>query len=168
MSFPELEVLEVSYSYGEIPMPYIPGLLSFRETPLILKAVEKVKLEPDLLMVDGQGIAHPRRFGIASHLGVIFDKPAIGVAKSRLVGVYEEPDTEKGAWSFLKDGDETVGAVVRTKTSVKPVFVSVGHKVSLEYAIETVLKCCTKYRLPEPTRRAHIEVNRFRRSFQRA
>ncbi len=162
VSFPELEVVEVSSSSLKIPMPYVPGLLSFRESPMIIKAFEKLKIEPDLIMVDGQGIAHPRRFGIASHLGVLFDKPSIGVAKTRLVGGYEDPEIDAGSFTFLYDGGEVIGAVVRTRSKVKPVFVSVGHKVSLEFAVKMTLSCCRGYRLPEPTRLAHIEVNRVR------
>ena len=165
VSYPELEVVEVSSSSLEIPMPYVPGLLSFRESPIIMKAFENLKIEPDLIMVDGQGIAHPRRFGIASHLGVLFDKPSIGVAKTKLVGVYEDPDVDAGSFTFLYDGDEVIGAVVRTRSKVKPVFVSVGHKVSLEFAVKMTLNCCRGYRLPEPTRLAHIEVNRVRKGF---
>ncbi len=163
LSYPELEVVEVASASGELNMPYIPGLLSFRETPLIIKALEKLRYDPDIFMVDGQGIAHPRRLGIASHIGVIFDKPSIGVAKSKLVGSFEEPGLEKGSWSYLTDGNEVIGAVLRTRDRVKPVFVSVGHKVSLDFAVELVLSCCLRYRLPEPTRLAHIEVNRVRR-----
>ncbi len=163
MSYPGLSVVEEAFATAPLPMPYIPGLLSFRESPVIVKALEALKVEPDLLMVDGQGIAHPRRLGIAAHLGVLFDKPAVGVAKTRLVGIYKEPGPQKGDHSLLYDGDEVVGAVVRTKKGVKPVFVSVGHRVSLEFAVSFVLSCCTNYKLPEPTRMAHITVNRFRR-----
>ncbi len=166
MDYPALRVVEVSTASFRISMPYIPGLLSFRETPVIMKALEGLKREPDLLMVDGQGIAHPRGFGIASHIGVIYDKPAIGVAKSILVGEYREPPEDPGSWEPLIYKGETVGAILRTKRKVKPVFVSVGHRVSLEFAVRFVTNCCRGYRLPEPTRRAHIEVNRFRKASQ--
>lgn len=161
-SYPELEVVEVASSKREIPFPYIPGLLSFRETPIIAEALEKLKTEPDVIFLDGQGIAHPRRFGIASHIGVLLDKPTIGVAKTRLVGEYEEPPSEKGAWSPLKDKGEVIGAVLRTKNRVKPVFVSTGHRISLEEAVKLTLSVARGYRIPEPTRIAHITVNRIR------
>jgi len=162
-SYPELEVVEVASSKREITFPYIPGLLSFRETPIIAEALEKLKTEPDVIFLDGQGIAHPRRFGIASHIGVLLDKPTIGVAKTRLVGEYEEPPSEKGAWSPLKDKGEVIGAVLRTKNRVKPVFVSTGHRISLEEAVKLTLSVARGYRIPEPTRIAHITVNRIRR-----
>ncbi|GAH62312.1 unnamed protein product, partial [marine sediment metagenome] len=130
-----------------------------REAPVCIAAVEKLKLKPDVFIIDGQGIAHPRRLGLASHLGLFFDKPTIGCAKSRLTGQFEEPPPKKGTYSLLKDKDEVVGAVVRTRTNVEPVFVSVGNKCSLEDAIEVTLSCTTKYRLPEPTRLAHQLVS---------
>ncbi len=166
MKYPELEVVEVATANLKIPMVYIPGLLSFRESPIIVKALEKLKTEPDIFMVDGQGIAHPRRFGIAAHLGVLFDKPSIGVAKTRLVGSYKEPGENKGDYSLLMDNGEVIGAVLRTRKGVKPVFVSVGHRCNLDFAIRFTLSCCTKYRLPEPTRQAHIAVNKYRRKMQ--
>jgi deoxyribonuclease V len=136
------------------PFPYIPGYLSFREAPAIFSAMEKLSLLPDLLIVDGQGIAHPRRIGIASFLGVLLGLPTIGCAKSRLVGKYEEPAPERGSWSPLIDKGETVGAVLRTRKGVKPVFVSPGHLVTLPEAIEIIMHCAVKYRLPEPQRAA--------------
>lgn len=136
--------------------PYVPGLLSFREIPAVLEALEKLTTWPDLVLCDGQGMAHPRRFGIASHLGVLLDGPTIGVAKSRLVG---QPDgelaNEKGAWVPLVDKGETIGAVLRSRAGVAPLFVSVGHRVNLEDAIRWTLRCTTRYRLPETTRWAH-------------
>lgn len=134
--------------------PYIPGFLSFREIPAILMALAKLKVKPDLLMVDGQGIAHPKGLGIAAHLGVLTDMPSIGVAKSRLVGIYEEPANEKGAMSKLRYHDKVIGTVLRSKMNTKPLFISPGHRVSLETATNIVLKTLTKYRLPEPTRLA--------------
>lgn len=158
----EFELIETATAEQETRFPYIPGLLSFREAPVCLEAVAKLSLQPDLFMIDGQGVAHPRRLGLASHLGLFFDKPTIGCAKSRLVGKFDEPGAEKGAWSPLRDGGETIGAVVRTRSRVKPVFVSVGHKCTLEDAVRITLACATKYRIPEPTRLAHQAVSRLR------
>lgn len=134
--------------------PYVPGLLSFREIPAILKALSFVEVRPDILMVDGHGIAHPRRLGIAAHLGVLMDMPAIGVAKKRLTGRYEEPAPEKGAMSPLTDRGETIGMVLRSKDRIKPLFVSPGHRLSLVQSVAVVQACLTKYKLPEPTRLA--------------
>lgn len=153
------ETAETTHAIQKLSFPYIPGLLSFREAPVCIAAVEKLKLKPDVFIIDGQGIAHPRRLGLASHLGLFFDKPTIGCAKSRLTGQFEEPPPKKGTYSLLKDKDEVIGAVVRTRTNVEPVFVSVGNKCSLEDAIEVTLSCTTKYRLPEPTRLAHQLVS---------
>jgi len=158
----EFEVIETATASQKLRLPYIPGLLSFRESPVCLAAVEKLKKEPDAFMIDGQGVAHPRRFGLAAHLGLFFDKPTIGCAKSRLTGSFEEPSLEKGAYSPLKDNDEIIGAVVRTRSNVKPVFVSVGNKCLLEEAIEITLAWTTKYRLPEPTRLAHQTVSKLK------
>ena len=156
------EIIETTDTVREITFPYIPGLLSFRESPACIAAVEKLKNEPDVFLIDGQGIAHPRRLGIASHLGLFFDKPTIGCAKSRLTGTYEEPAPEKGAYSPLQDGNEIIGAVVRTRTNVDPIFVSVGNKCLLEDAIKITLDCITKYRIPEPTRLAHQLVSKLK------
>lgn len=158
LTFPELEVIETVTAKGPVTFPYIPGLLSFREAPVCLAAAEKLKNRPDVFLVDGQGIAHPRRLGLASHLGLFLDTPTIGCAKSRLCGNHEEPEARKGSFTPLLHKEETIGAVVRTRTSVKPLFVSVGHKCTLKNAIELTLACCTQYRLPEPTRLAHYEV----------
>jgi len=156
----EFELIETATAWQKITFPYIPGLLSFRESPACLAAVEKLKAEPDAFMIDGQGIAHPRRFGIASHLGLLFDRPTVGCAKSRLTGSFEEPGSEKGAYSPLKDNQEVIGAAVRTRANVEPVFVSVGNKCLLEDAIEITLAWTTKYRIPEPTRLAHQLVSK--------
>lgn len=156
------ETVETSNAIGKLTFPYIPGLLSFREAPVCIAAVEKLKHEPDVFIIDGQGIAHPRRLGLAAHLGLFFDKPTIGCAKSRLTGTYEEPHAEKGSFSPLQDSDETIGAVVRTRTNVEPVFVSVGNKCVLENAIKITLDYTTKYRIPEPTRLAHQLVSKIR------
>ncbi len=158
----EFEQVETATAQQETRFPYIPGLLSFREAPVCLEAVAKLGRQPDLFMIDGQGVAHPRRLGLASHLGLFLDKPTIGCAKSRLIGKYEEPGVEKGAWSPLRDGDEIIGAVVRTRSRVKPIFVSVGHKCTLEDAIRITLACATRYRIPEPTRLAHQAVSELR------
>lgn len=159
LEYPELREVEKVYVRKKVVFPYIPGLLAFREGPSIVEALEKLKSEPDLIIVDGQGIAHPRRMGIATHIGVIFDKPSIGCAKSRLTGSYHEPGPSKGSWSFLYDGAEIIGAVLRTKEKAPPVFVSIGHRIDLQSAIEIVLKCCRGDRLPEPTRLAHLLVS---------
>ncbi|GAX35069.1 deoxyribonuclease V [Nodularia sp. NIES-3585] len=152
LSFPDLQVIETSLAYRPTAFPYIPGLLSFREIPAVLDALEKIQITPDIILCDGQGIAHPRRFGIASHLGVILDMPTIGVAKSLFVGQHDQlPDT-KGSWKPLIHQGETIGAVLRTRTGVKPVYVSIGHQISLTTAIDYVLSCTPKYRLPETTR----------------
>jgi len=158
----EFELVETVTAEQETRFPYIPGLLSFREAPVCLEAVEKLARQPDLFMIDGQGVAHPRRLGLAAHLGLFFDKPTIGCAKSRLIGKYEEPGQEKGAYSLLCDGPEVIGAVVRTRSRVKPVFVSVGNKCTLEDAIRIALACATKYRIPEPARLAHQAVSRLK------
>jgi deoxyribonuclease V len=156
LNYPGLEIIDMATSEGEISFPYVPGLLSFREMPLILKAWEKLRTIPDLILADGQGIAHPRRLGIASHLGLTLDIPSIGCAKSRLIGEHAPPAAEAGSFSFLTDHGEIIGAAVRTRTSVNPVYVSIGHKIDLESSISWVLNCCRGLRLPEPTRLAHI------------
>ncbi|MFP4030182.1 MAG: deoxyribonuclease V [Desulfococcaceae bacterium] len=152
LSFPELEIF--AYATAERPtvFPYIPGLLSFREIPVILDALARLDAEPDLLIFDGQGIAHPRRLGIASHAGVLLDRPAIGCAKSRLCGRFREPEPERGATSPLIHRDETIGTALRTRDGVKPVFVSPGHRISMEAAVARVLDCGAGFRLPETTR----------------
>jgi len=156
------ELVETSSASMDVTFPYIPGLLSFREAPVCLAAIEKLKHRPDIFLIDGQGIAHPRRLGLAAHLGLFLDKTTIGCAKSRLTGTFVEPASEKGASSPLYDGDEIIGAVVRTRTNVKPLFISVGHRCTLEDAIALTLACTTKYRLPEPTRLAHQTVSRLK------
>jgi deoxyribonuclease V len=155
LRFPELKPLD--YAVAEVPVtfPYIPGLLSFRETPAVLTTVEKLQVLPDLFIFDAQGLAHPRRLGLASHVGLLLNWSSIGCAKSRLTGEYVEPGPERGDWSPLIDGGECIGAVVRTRPGVKPVYVSVGHKVDLQTAVRYVLRCAPKYRLPETTRYAH-------------
>jgi deoxyribonuclease V len=151
----DFSIIETTTASRKVGFPYIPGLLSFRETPACIDAIEKLKNTPDCLIVDGQGIAHPRRLGIASHIGLLIDKPTIGCAKSRLIGTFREPGNKKGSFSPLMHSGEEIGAVLRTRTDVKPVYVSVGHNCSLDDAISIVLDCTTKYRLPEPSRLAH-------------
>ncbi|AFY33971.1 deoxyribonuclease V [Calothrix sp. PCC 7507] len=152
LSFPDLQVLETTVAYRPTSFPYIPGFLSFREIPAVLDALEKVQIIPDIILCDGQGIAHPRRLGIASHLGVILDITTIGVAKSLLIGKHQELAETKGSWQPLIHQGETIGAVLRTRAGVKPVYVSSGHRISLSTAIDYVLRCTPKYRLPETTR----------------
>jgi deoxyribonuclease V len=154
------EVIETASAIEPVTFPYIPGLLTFREAPACIAAAKKIKAEPDFIMIDGQGIAHPRRFGIAAHLGVLFERPTIGCAKSRLIGEYNEPGKRKGSFSELTDDGEVIGAVLRTRTAVKPVYVSIGNKVTLEDAIELTMRSTDKYRIPEPTRIAHQLVTK--------
>jgi deoxyribonuclease V len=156
LNFPKLDVAAQSTATRHIAFPYIPGLLSFREGPVILDALARLDRKPGLLIFDGQGIAHPGRLGIASHIGLLSDFPSIGCAKSRLCGQYQEPDVERGNHVPLMDHEETIGVVVRTRTGVKPVFVSIGHRVNLKTCIDVVLACCKGYRLPETTRKAHL------------
>ena len=155
LEFPSLKLVE--YAVARLPtrIPYIPGLLSFREIPAVLAALEQLSSRPDMLLCDGQGIAHPRRLGIASHLGILLDLPAIGVGKSRLIGTHEEPGVEKGAWQPLLDKGQEVGCVLRTRTGVKPLYISPGHRVGLASARGWVMACLKRYRLPETTRWAH-------------
>ncbi len=155
LNFPDLQIVDGVVAESHVRFPYIPGYLSFREIPPLLVAFARLQTEPDLVIVDGQGIAHPRQFGLASHLGLVLNKPTIGCAKSRLCGQYTEPDREKGSYSPLFDKDEIIGTVLRTRTNVSVVFVSIGHNISLDTARELTLVCCTRYRLPETTRYAH-------------
>jgi deoxyribonuclease V len=154
LNLTDLKVLETATAARPISFPYVPGLLSFREAPAVLQALDKLKSAPDLLLIDGQGIAHPRRFGIASHIGLLTGIPSVGCAKTRLLGDYDEPQRERGNMAYLKENGETLGAVVRTRTGVKPVFVSIGHLMDLNDSIRIILKSCRGYRLPEPIRMA--------------
>lgn len=156
LSYPDLEVVETKVVTDRIQFPYVPGLLSFREAPLILAAFEEIQVTPDLVFVDGQGIAHPRRLGIASHLGLCLGVPTIGCAKSRLCGEHEAPGLKAGGFAELTDGGEVIGAVLRTKDGVKPLYISIGHLIDLPSAIKWVVACCRGYRLPEPSRLAHL------------
>jgi deoxyribonuclease V len=155
LSYPDMRVVERRRHEEDLRFPYVPGLLSFREAPSILATYEQLQRRPDLLLVDGQGIAHPRRLGIAAHLGLLLDTPAVGVAKSILVGTHKPVGEHTGDWQPLVDKGEVIGAALRTREKVKPVYVSIGHRVSLETAVGIVLRCCRGYRLPEPTRHAH-------------
>jgi deoxyribonuclease V len=156
---PSMVPVEACHAEGTLLFPYIPGYLSFRETPLIMEAWQKLSIRPDLLIVDGQGIAHPRRFGVATHLGLLLDIPTIGCAKSRLIGQSSYLPEEAGTHSLLTDKGEIIGAAVRTRKSVKPLYISIGHKIDLESAIYWVLNSCHGFRLPEPTRLAHLAAN---------
>ncbi|HXE75262.1 MAG TPA: deoxyribonuclease V [Candidatus Xenobia bacterium] len=161
--FPDLQEIERQSARLPLAFPYVPGLLAFREGPALLEAFARLRTEPDLLLFDAHGYSHPRRFGLACHLSVVLDKPGIGVAKSLLVGKYQEPADKVGAWSPLVDSGETVGAVLRTRRGVRPIFISIGHRVDLKAAIELALACCDGYRIPKPTREADHFVARLKR-----
>ena len=162
LSFPDLSPVEVQGFEAPLTFPYVPGLLAFREIPSVAGALEKVETPVDAIIFDAHGQAHPRRMGLASHMGLFVDAPAIGCAKTRLVGEYEEPAAEKGSASELVHRGEVVGKVLRTRTNVSPVYVSVGNRIGLESAVDLVLACCPKYRLPETTRQAHKTANELR------
>jgi deoxyribonuclease V len=164
LSLPSLQMVEEATVVTEARFPYVPGLLSFRESPCLLEAWAMLKTEPDAIMIDGHGYAHPRRAGIACHFGLLVERPSLGCAKSVLVGKYEEPSPGRGAWTPLVDKGEVVGAALRTKDRTTPVYVTVGHLIDLESAIELTMACGGGYRIPEPTRRAHLLVNAVRRS----
>jgi deoxyribonuclease V len=156
MSYPELEVVESVCKITAVCYNYIPGLLSFREIPPLIPALEDLESTPDLFICDGHGIAHPRRFGLACHLGVLLDRPVIGCAKSKFVGSFEEPGERRGSYEYLYHKDDLVGAVLRTEENRKPVFVSIGHKVTLDTSIAVVLGCTGRGRIPEPVRQSHL------------
>ena len=164
MRLPELEVVEEAVACQPVRFPYVPGLLSFREGPALLAALQSLSQRPQAVLFDGQGIAHPRGLGIAAHLGLWLDLPSAGCAKSRLWGHYREPPPEVGSWTPLRHGGRVVGAVLRTRPGVKPVFVSPGHRMDLMEALRLVQRCCRGYRLPEPVRRAHLLAERAKRS----
>jgi deoxyribonuclease V len=155
LTFPGLDAVDQALARQPTRFPYVPGLLSFREIPAVLDALERLRVRPDILLCDGQGYAHPRRFGLACHLGVLTDLPSIGVAKSRLIGEHGPVGEEKGSRAWLRHEGEVIGAALRTRTRVQPLYVSIGHRISLETAIRYVLACTTRFRLPETTRRAH-------------
>jgi len=162
LSYPDMEPIEEAHAIEKISFPYIPGMLSFREGPVLLKAFENLQRTPDIVIFDGQGIAHPRGVGLAAHLGLFLDIPAIGCAKSRLCGEHREPGPLPGDHEDLLHQGQVIGSALRTKTRVRPVFVSPGHRISLERSREITLECCRGYRLPEPVRQAHLAVNRLR------
>ena len=162
LGFPDLAVIEKRWVEREVSFPYIPGLLSFREIPALLDVLSKIKVEPDVIFCDGQGVAHPRGLGIASHLGVILKRPSIGCAKSRLVGDHDPVGEMKGDYSYLRYGGKVIGAVMRTRQGVKPLFISPGYGVMLDDCTELVLKTCPRYKIPEPIRQAHVLVNSMR------
>ena len=164
--FPQMEEVERTWAESTLVFPYIPGLLSFREMPAILAAFERVHIRPDLIFYDGQGYAHPRRFGIACHLGVVLDCPTIGCAKSRLIGTHGETPARRGGSTRLTDKGEPIGAVVRTRPGVKPIYVSIGHRVSLERAVELVMAVTGPYRIPRPTRDADQYVGALKRALR--
>jgi deoxyribonuclease V len=163
LSYPELEIVERQGLVRDVKFPYVPGLLSFREAPVVLEAFERLEHRPDALLCDGQGFAHPRRFGLACHLGLWLGIPTIGCAKSRLFGTFKEPKRRAGSIAPLLDGQNVIGQVLRTKDGVKPLYISVGNRIDLRSAVELVLTCTNGYRVPEPTRQAHLFVNELRR-----
>lgn len=154
LTFPGMEVVESATAERPVKFPYVPGLLAFREVPVILDAFRKLTARPDLLLVDGHGYAHPRRFGVACHLGVELDLPSIGCGKSLFVGEHREPGVRRGARTPLRHRGEAIGAVLRSRDGVRPIYVSIGHRIDLATAVRIVLRCCTRYRLPEPIRAA--------------
>lgn len=155
-TYPELSPVAETFAVQKVAFPYIPGFLSFREGPALIASVRKLKVIPDVILYDGQGIAHPERFGLASHAGVLLDIPAIGCAKSRLIGTYQEPGVRKGQWSALYHDGNVVGAVLRTRERTRPVFISPGHRIDIKDSVTIVLGCTRKYRIPEPLRRADL------------
>jgi len=163
LKYPEMIEVERALLVDQAIFPYIPGLLSFRETPLLMKVWDKLTIKPDLIVTDGHGLAHMRRFGVACHFGLLTNTAAIGCAKKILVGKHEVLGEEKGSVAYIEDKGEIVGAVLRTRTNVKPVYISAGHKINLEEAIEVMKTCAVDYRIPEPTRQAHLIVNELRR-----
>ena len=165
--FPGLEEVERRMARRKLRFPYVPGLLSFRECPILLAAFARLETEPDLVLIDGHGRAHPRRFGIACHMGILFDKPTIGCAKSRLVGEHQEPDQRAGSTSPLMLEGERLGVVLRTRDRVRPIYVTTGHRVSLDTAVGLVKKCLDGFRIPKPTREADHYVRDLRRAYQR-
>ncbi len=167
LTFPSLDLVETVVHRERVAFPYIPGLLSFRETPALAQAFSRVRHEPEVIFIDGQGLAHPRRAGIACHLGVLLDRPTIGCAKSRLFGRHGEPRAARGSVADLCDEDgDVIGAVVRTRDQVRPVFVSVGHRISLAQAVQLTLACARRARVPEPTRQADLLAARAKRGEQ--
>jgi deoxyribonuclease V len=157
------QIIEIAQATREAEFPYVPGFLSFREGPAVLAAIGMLRHPFGVVCFDGQGFAHPRRCGLASHMSILLDVPGVGVAKSRLIGTFAEPPAEAGSAVALMDEEEQIGMVLRTRARTRPLFVSIGHRVDLETARELVLACCTRYRVPEPTRQADIEVAKMKR-----
>jgi deoxyribonuclease V len=162
LSYPELDLMDEAFARGKVSFPYIPGLLSFREAPLLIEVFQRLQHLPDVVLYDGQGIAHPRSLGLASHMGLLLDLPSVGCAKKKLVGDFGEVGLKPGSITPLTMEGRTIGAVIRTRRGVKPVFVSPGHRIDLESSIQLILKTCRGFRLPEPLRRAHLMVKRIR------
>ncbi len=165
---PALEEVERRMTRRELRFPYVPGLLSFRESPVLLAALARLRVSPDVILVDGHGMAHPRRFGIACHLGLLLDTPTIGCAKSILVGEADEPGAQAGSTAALVDKGEKVGVALRTRDHVRPIYVTIGHRVSLESAVRIVAQCLDGFRLPKPTREADHWVRDLRRAYQKS
>ncbi len=161
LRYPELEVIETVLAKRPTPFPYIPGLLSYREGPVLEEAFQNLKHEPDVFIFDGMGIMHPRRIGIASHMGVWLQKPTIGCGKTYFLGTYDEPAQERGSWSLVYHKGDVIGAVLRTRQGVKPVYISPGHLADLPTSLDLVMRCTPKYRLPEPIRQAHNAAGEF-------
>jgi deoxyribonuclease V len=164
LRYPELTHVEDTFAVTDVPFPYVPGFLSFREGPVIIEALNSLKIKPHVILFDGQGIAHPKGMGIAAHIGVILDMPTIGCAKSRLVGEYKEPGVKKGNQSPLRYNGRIIGAVLRTRDNVRPVFVSPGHMTDLKSSIKIILGCTGKYRIPEPIRRADFISKKIKKT----
>jgi deoxyribonuclease V len=164
-SFPKMETLEIATAHGEIPFPYIPGLLSFREGPILVNTFQKLKMKPDVMIYDGQGIAHPRGIGLASHMGLWLDLPSIGCTKTPLLNDFICPRPLKGSFELIRREGKEVGTVLRTKEKVKPLFVSLGHRIDLQTSIQLILDTCQGYRTPEPLRRAHQLFRLIREKF---
>lgn len=167
LSFPQMEMLDVAKAGGKISFPYLPGLLTFREGPILIKTFEKLRIRPDILIFDGQGIAHPRQMGLATHLGIWFNLPSIGCAKTPLLGKSVIPEPSRGSFELIHEDGNEVGVVLRTKERVKPVFVSPGHRIDLPTSIQVVLESCQGFRIPEPLRRAHHISRQMMQSAQR-
>jgi deoxyribonuclease V len=165
LDYPSLNILDSRIITDSIVFPYIPGYLSFREAPALLRLIAEYKKEIDIYVFDGHGLAHPRGLGIASHIGILIEKPSIGCAKKRLIGTYRMPATARGSKSNLMYQGKIVGQVIRTKTNIKPIIVSVGNQANLDQATDLILNCCTKYRIPEPTRQAHLLVSKYKYNY---
>jgi deoxyribonuclease V len=168
LDFPSLQVIESTIRTRPISFPYVPGYLSFREAPVLLDLITAYKKKIDIFLFDGHGIAHPRGLGLAAHIGVLINKPSLGCAKKKLVGMFNPPANGRGATSDLIYQGRTVGKVLRTKAGIKPVFISIGHRIDLQQGVELILSCCRKYRLPEPIRQAHQLVTKWRKEYEQS